>query len=172
MGGTHLFLDLFSSPSPLSKKRKRKLQVRRPDWRQRAAPGREHPALAHHRRSGGRHRAADGRARGAGGHCDRARRHALRAAGSEFGVSFFPGRVRAEAAEPPEPRKVGGRRRGHRRGRASSRREIFLEKVKKTHFDFEKRKNSASFKHQVSYAPVKNDLTEAPAEFTFPGDAR
>jgi len=103
-GGTHLFLDLFSSPSlsPLSKKRKRKLQVRRPDWRQRAAPGREHPAPAHHRRSGGRHRAADGRARGAGGHCDRARRHALRAAGSEFGVSFLfsPG---ACGPRPPSP---------------------------------------------------------------------
>ena len=81
---------------------------------------------------------------------------------------FFP-RARAGRGR----RASQGRRTPQRpppRTRLLSARKLSREGQKNSLIDFEKRKNSASFKHQVSYAPVKNDLTEAPAEFTFPGD--
>ena len=86
---------------------------------------------------------------------------------------FFP-RGRAGRGRRA-PRASQGRRTPQRpppRTRLLSARNVSREGQKNSLIDFEKWKNSASFKHQVSYAPVKNDLTEAPAEFTFPGDAR
>jgi len=72
--------------------------------------------------------------------------------------------VRAEAAEPPEPRKVGGRRRDHRRGRASSRREIFLEKVKKTHLLISKNGKIPLHSNTRSRTPRSRTTSQKPRQ--------
>ena len=86
---THLFI-FFSFYTPNKKTTTARPHLRRPDRRQRPAPGRQRPAHRHPGRARRRQRAAPGSARRARRHRHRARRHALWSPGGKSSfLSFF-----------------------------------------------------------------------------------